>query len=51
MVHVKFYQPFYERLWQSASERCPFDIRYIQDDKAVEPTLFMKDIFAHFRFY
>ena len=24
---------------------------YSQDDKAVEPTHFMKDIFAHLRFY
>lgn len=30
--------------------KLPFDICYSQDDKAVEPTHFMKDIFVHLRF-
>lgn len=51
MDHVKFYWPFYERLSWSANETLRFDICYGQDDKAVEPTHFMKDVFAHLRFY
>lgn len=51
MDHVKFYWPFYGmRSWSANTVRL-FDISCSQDDKAVELTRFMKDVFAHLRFY
>ena len=46
-----FYGPFYGVPDGHTNETLTFDICYSGDDKAVEPTHFMKDIFAHLRFY